>query len=133
MRSSPALGTNGLLYVASYDRKLYALETATGAKRWEFLTQDILETSPVIGEDGTVYLGCFDGRFYAVDGSTGQAKWRQTFCVQVSEDLEHRTPLGACPLPDPPQIVITDTSALTAARRFDRAIPLEPGQTECPP
>ena len=34
--SSPAIGSDGTVYVGSYDNKLYAINGKTGAKLWEF-------------------------------------------------------------------------------------------------
>ncbi len=36
--SSPAIGSDGTVYVGSRDYKVYALNGATGAKNWEVLT-----------------------------------------------------------------------------------------------
>ena len=38
IRSSPALGRDGTLYVGSEDKKVYAIDGKTGEKKWEFLT-----------------------------------------------------------------------------------------------
>jgi len=61
--------------VGSYDKKIYALDGATGAKKWEFVTGGVVESSPAIGADGTVYVGSYDKRIYALDGTTGAKKW----------------------------------------------------------
>ena len=63
------------MYVGSDDKKVYALNGATGAKKWEFLTEGGVGSSPAIGFDGTVYVGSNDGRVYAVASSSeGLAK-----------------------------------------------------------
>ena len=38
MDSSPAIGSDGTVYVGSNDKKLYAINGQTGAKLWEFET-----------------------------------------------------------------------------------------------
>ena len=38
VRSSPAIGADGTVYVGSDDRKLYAVNGETGDKKWEFRT-----------------------------------------------------------------------------------------------
>ena len=58
--SSPAIGSDGTVYVGSYDKKVYALNGATGAMKWEFLTGEGVGSSPAIGFDGTVYVGSYD-------------------------------------------------------------------------
>ena len=57
MNSSPAIGSDGTVYVRSYDNKLYALNGKSGVKLWEFETGDKVFSSPAIGSDGTVYVG----------------------------------------------------------------------------
>ena len=63
------------MYVGSGDGKVYALNGATGAKKWEFLTGDRVRSSPAIGSDGTVYVGSWDNKVYALNGATGAKKW----------------------------------------------------------
>ncbi len=72
--STPAVD-EGTLYIGSFDRKLYALDAATGAKKWEFLTGGVITATPVVA-DGTVYVGSFDQSFYAIDADSGELKWR---------------------------------------------------------
>ena len=64
--SSPAIGADGTVYVGSVDKKIYALDGNTGAKKWEFETGGKVESAPTIGVDGTVYIGSFDGKVYAI-------------------------------------------------------------------
>ena len=73
--SSPAIGSDGTVYVGSRDQKVYALNGETGTKKWEFLTGGDVYSSPAIGSDGSVCVGSFDHRVYALDGETGTKKW----------------------------------------------------------
>ena len=73
--SSPAIGADGTVYVGSTDRKVYALDGRTGAKRWDFKTGGWVTSSPAIGADGTVYVGSGDNKVYALDGKTGAKRW----------------------------------------------------------
>ena len=76
LRSSPAIGPDGTVYVGSgYNTNIFALNAATGAKKWQFGTGATLDSSPAIGADGTVYVGSTDKKVYALDGSTGAKKW----------------------------------------------------------
>ena len=59
---SPAIGSDGTVYVGSLDDKLYAINPKSGVKLWEFETGDIVESSPAIGSDGTVYVGSWDNK-----------------------------------------------------------------------
>ena len=73
--SSPAIGSNGTVYVGSFDKKLYAINGKTGDKLWEFKAGDNVENSPAIGSDGTVYIGSDDGKLYAINPKTGDKLW----------------------------------------------------------
>ena len=73
--SSPAIGSNGTVYVGSRDKKLYALSGKTGTKKWEFETGGEVWSSPAIGPDGTLYVGSYDNKLYAIKtDSKGLAK-----------------------------------------------------------
>jgi len=73
--SSPAIGSDGTLYVGSSDKKVYALDGKSGVKNWEFETGDEVLSSPAIGSDGTVYVGSGDKKVYALNGKTGAKNW----------------------------------------------------------
>jgi outer membrane protein assembly factor BamB len=74
-RSSPAIGSDGTLYVGSGDNKLYAINGQSGVKLWEFATGGEVLSSPSIGSDGTVYVGSFDNKIYAINGQSGVKLW----------------------------------------------------------
>ncbi|MBO65993.1 MAG: hypothetical protein CL509_06925, partial [Actinobacteria bacterium] len=73
--SSPAIGSDGTVYVGSWDHKLYAINGKTGVKLWEFETRFAVVSSPAIGPDGTVYVGSDDNKLYAINGKTGVKLW----------------------------------------------------------
>lgn len=71
--SSPAIA-NGMLYVASKDGILYALDAASGSERWQVrISEYVTRSSPAV-IDGTVYIGGGFG-FYALDAATGTQRW----------------------------------------------------------
>ena len=73
--SSPAIGSDGTVYVGSWDKKLCAINGKTGVKLWEFTTGDFVTSSTAIGPDGTVYIGSHDKKVYAIKtDSKGLAK-----------------------------------------------------------
>ena len=75
MDSSPAIGSDGTVYVGSNDNKLYAINGKSGVKLWEFKTGGSVSSSPAIGPDGTVYVGSHDKKLYAIKtDSKGLAK-----------------------------------------------------------
>jgi outer membrane protein assembly factor BamB len=75
VESSPAIGSDGTVYVGSYDHKVYALNGRNGARKWVFVTGDVVQSSPAIGPDGTLYVGSWDHKVYALKTeSKGPAK-----------------------------------------------------------
>ncbi|GAH26332.1 unnamed protein product, partial [marine sediment metagenome] len=64
----------GTLYIGSFDKKLYALSTDDGSKRWEFETEGAITSTPLV-YDGVVYIGSFDRYFYAIDATNGSLIW----------------------------------------------------------
>ena len=75
LSSSPAIDSDGTVYVGSWDHKLYAINSKTGGKLWEFETDYRVRSSPAIGPDGTVYVGSRDRKLYALNGKTGGKLW----------------------------------------------------------
>ena len=72
--SSPAIGSDGTVYVGSvFDDNLYAVNP-DGTEKWSFSTGDWVFSSPAIGSDGTVYVGSGDSNLYAVNPD-GTEKW----------------------------------------------------------
>lgn len=78
--SSPALGSDGTVYVGSFDHSLYALDPVTGAVRWSFATDAHIYSSPALADDpdgrtAAIYIASSDGSVYALDPS-GHLLWR---------------------------------------------------------
>ena len=75
--SSPAIGADGTVYVASEDDKLYAINS-DGSIQWSFATppSSIINwrSSPAIGADGTIYVCFYEDKLYAVNPN-GSMKW----------------------------------------------------------
>jgi outer membrane protein assembly factor BamB len=82
--SSPAVASDGTLYIGSYDRKVYSF-TPEGTKRWEFplpppvyiyfdVYAGVYGTS-AIGPDGTVYVPSENGNLLALNSTNGAQKW----------------------------------------------------------
>ncbi|AKG53627.1 cell surface protein [Dehalogenimonas sp. WBC-2] len=65
---------SGRLYYGSTDGKVYALDADSGAKVWEFTTEDKIWASPVV-DDGVLYIGSFDNHFYALSADSGSELW----------------------------------------------------------
>ena len=65
MDSSPAIGTDGTIYVGSRDKNLYAINP-DGSKKWAFKTGNWVTSPPAIGSDGTIYVGSKDKNLYPI-------------------------------------------------------------------
>jgi len=71
---SPAVGTDGTVYVGSNDNSFYAYNP-NGTLRWSHAAGSVFDTSSAaIAPDGTVYAGCTDGNVYAFSAG-GTLKW----------------------------------------------------------
>lgn len=70
---SSAAVAGDLVVTASRDKKVYALDRKTGAQKWAFVTEGMVNASPVVvGE--RVYVGCesLPGEFYVLELATGK-------------------------------------------------------------
>jgi len=71
--SSPAVA-GGVVYVGSGDGSVYALDAASGTKKWASTTGSSFVSSPAVA-GGVVYVGSDDGNVYALDAASGAKKW----------------------------------------------------------
>jgi outer membrane protein assembly factor BamB len=73
--ASPCLNED-TLYIASYDKKLFALDIYTGDLKWEepFVTNGPIVATPIY-DNGVVYIGSLDRGIYAVNAETGGLIW----------------------------------------------------------
>ncbi len=81
--SSPSVA-NGIVYVGSQDKNIYAIGAFSGNLIWSYTTQDAQVSSPAIA-NGKVYTGGDDGYVYCLDAFTGALYWK-TF---VNGDLPY--------------------------------------------
>ncbi|MBI4721942.1 MAG: PQQ-binding-like beta-propeller repeat protein [Candidatus Stahlbacteria bacterium] len=71
--SSPAVVSDGTIYVGCKDGYLYAVNPDSTLK-WRYLTGELV-SSPAIGSDGTIYIGCNGNyKLYAINPD-GSFKW----------------------------------------------------------
>jgi eukaryotic-like serine/threonine-protein kinase len=71
--SSPAVA-NGMVYIGSFDHKIYAFDAATGRRVWATPTKDTIYSSPAVA-NGVVYIGSADYNVYALNASSGHILW----------------------------------------------------------
>jgi outer membrane protein assembly factor BamB len=86
--ASPAIAPDGTVYVGGTDKVLYALNGATGARKWSFSAATPISSTPAIGSDGTVYFRD-DTKLYALS-SSGSSRW--SFDLTGSTDGTYCSP-----------------------------------------
>ncbi len=74
VKSSPVI-VNGIVYVGSSDKHIYAIDVQTGKQLWSRLLDDEVEASPTV-IDKLVYIGTLTGTLYALDSETGAEHWK---------------------------------------------------------
>jgi outer membrane protein assembly factor BamB len=72
IESAPAVA-DGVVYVASQDEHLYAVDLMTGKEKWRYKAGPFKPAPSV--HDGAVYVGDSDGLFHCVDAATGKKRW----------------------------------------------------------
>jgi outer membrane protein assembly factor BamB len=72
IEGAPAVA-GGIVYLASMDENLYALNLADGKLKWTY-KGGAFKASPVVHGDA-VYVGDGDGKFHCVDAATGRKRW----------------------------------------------------------
>ena len=72
--SSAALADK-LVVIGGQDKRLHALDPATGEQRWQFVTKGRIDSCPVIVGQ-RVFVGSADGCLYGIELSSGKELWR---------------------------------------------------------
>lgn len=71
IHSSPAVASDGTVYLDSfYNGQFYAI-SPDGALEWRYTTGDYMNSNPAVTADGTVYVGSWDNKLYAINGESG--------------------------------------------------------------
>ncbi|MBM3460052.1 MAG: hypothetical protein FJX77_16145, partial [Armatimonadetes bacterium] len=65
---------DGVIYVGSEDRKLYAINAQDGKQLWVYNARG--PVSHPVFQEGRIYVGSGDGQFHVVDARTGELAWR---------------------------------------------------------
>jgi len=73
IRSSPAIASDGTVYVGSEDKHLYAINP-DGSLKWKYKADSEIYSSPAISKDGTIYF-CSYYKLYALNPD-GSFKWQ---------------------------------------------------------
>lgn len=75
VEGAPAV-VDGVAYIASTDKHLYAVDLATGQEKWK-TKLGIMKASPAV-KGGRVYVGDVSGNVHCVDTAKGEVKWKYT-------------------------------------------------------
>lgn len=78
VESAPAI-VGGVVYVASMDKHLYAIDLATGKAKWKSALSGPTKASPAV-RDGKVYVGDSNGKLFCLNAADGKPVW--TFEVE---------------------------------------------------
>jgi outer membrane protein assembly factor BamB len=73
--SSPSVA-DGIVYVGSQDKYIYALGAWSGNLIWKFKTLGTIESSPAVAK-GRVFTGGDDGYVYCLDAYNGTLLWKR--------------------------------------------------------
>ena len=65
-----------VVYIGSKDHILYALDTRTDNKLWNYTTGILSSTTSFA--DGFIYVSSFDATLYALESVTGALLWKYT-------------------------------------------------------
>ncbi|MGN7382620.1 S-layer homology domain-containing protein [Paenibacillus sp. SAFN-117] len=99
LESSPAIGSDGTVYVGSNDGKLYALdphaEDEAGRVKWFYDTGGWIVSSPALGADGTIYVGSHDGNLYALDSHASDDADRVNWFYETGDWIASSPAIGA--------------------------------------
>jgi eukaryotic-like serine/threonine-protein kinase len=71
--ASPAIA-DGVVYIASMDTNLYAIDQETGKEKWKYKSRMPIASSPAVA-NGLLYFVSSTGALGAVDVANGKIKW----------------------------------------------------------
>jgi len=67
----------GMVFFGSKDKRIYALDAASGQERWRFeMDKAVRPETPLVVAGGTLYAFGKDRNLYAIDAQTGEKRWR---------------------------------------------------------
>jgi outer membrane protein assembly factor BamB len=115
--TSPAV-VDGVVYIASLDGHLYAVDQETGQEKWNFKSSRPIASSPAV-DHGTLYFVSSVGALVAIETATGKPKW--VFAAEYERKFEakglHGYPSPAQTIPDAWDI-FTSSPAVAGGKVF---------------
>ncbi|MFZ0531543.1 MAG: PQQ-binding-like beta-propeller repeat protein [Anaerolineales bacterium] len=73
--STPAISTDGVLYIGTFGKEMIALDAISGRILWRFTTQDWVWSGPSIANN-VLYFGDLSGYLYGLNAADGTTLWR---------------------------------------------------------
>jgi outer membrane protein assembly factor BamB len=70
VKSSPAIASDGTIYIGSNDKSIYAFNP-DGTEKSRFEAGGSVNSGPSIWSDGTIYFTSSDGKLTALSGTRG--------------------------------------------------------------
>ena len=80
---TPAVGSDGTLYVGTFGKEMYALNGSDLSIKWRFATHDWVWAGPALANN-VLYFGDLAGYFYALNTADGTASFGQ---LQVNNPI----------------------------------------------
>ncbi len=75
IEASPAVDSDGTIYIGGYDGKFLALNPADGTTRWEVNVRAFITSTAAISGSGVIYFGGGDAHLWALNRD-GTVRWR---------------------------------------------------------
>src|SRR5437868_6025328 len=116
--ASPAV-VGGVVYIASMDAYLYAIEQESGKEKWKFKSRLPIASSAAIAGD-TLYFVSSGGALVALDAAKGTAEW--AFATELERKFEarnlHGYPSAAQTIPDAWDVYISSPAVFNGKVYF---------------
>jgi outer membrane protein assembly factor BamB len=90
--SSPAVASDGTVYVGTETGRLMALRDGNVVWSYEVDPPLAVSSSPIVGPDGNIYFGCGNGKLYRIDQNSHQPVTNWPIVVTTT-DFVSSTPL----------------------------------------
>ncbi len=105
--SAPEWDGAGLVFFGATNQSVYALSADTGARVWDYRTQDRVKGDPTYW-NGVVFIGSYDKHLYALDARTGRPRW--VFPATKPPPPPPKGKKGATPLSEEHAVVTAEFS-----------------------
>lgn len=87
LSSSPTLSADGAtVYIGGGDKKVHAVDSATGLERWAFTCGGpIYASTAAVDSNGVIYIGAYDGKLYGINSDgTLKRTWDTARAIRSS-------------------------------------------------